>query len=93
MLDRVELADLYQMKALYSSCGLLIRRNLKMVKKWAKWLKLKKKAPELAFAILEEIVEEIEKENTPNIAPMGGGRGGLVGQGRGGRGGGFGEYY
>jgi uncharacterized protein with ATP-grasp and redox domains len=63
VLDRVEMADLYQMKELYSSCGKLIRRNLKMVKKDAKWLELKKKSPELAFNILEEIVEEFENMN------------------------------
>jgi uncharacterized membrane protein YgcG len=83
------------MKALYSSCGLLIRRNLKMVKKEAKWLELKKRAPELAFGILEEIVEEIEKENTP-IASLivSGGRGGFGGRGgRGGRGGGSYSFF
>jgi hypothetical protein len=58
MLDRLELADLYQMKALYSACGHLIRSNLNTVKKEAKWQELKKKSPELAFSILEEFAEE-----------------------------------
>jgi hypothetical protein len=58
VLDRLELADLYQIKALYSSCGQMIRRNLNTVKKEAKWLELKKRAPELAFSILEEFAEE-----------------------------------
>jgi hypothetical protein len=67
-----------------------------MVKKEAKWLELKKRAPELAFAILEEIVEEIEKENTPNIASLivSGGRGGIAGRGgRGGRGGVWSPFF
>jgi hypothetical protein len=59
--DRVELADLYQIKALFSSCGKLIRRNLKMLKKEAKWLDLKNKSPDLAFSILEEFAEEFER--------------------------------
>jgi hypothetical protein len=41
------MAYLYQIQSLYSSCGQLIRRNLEIVKKDAKWLKLKK-SPELA---------------------------------------------
>jgi hypothetical protein len=57
VVDRVELADLYQIKSLYSACGLLIRCNLKMVKKDEKWLELKKKAPELAFSIIEDVDE------------------------------------
>jgi uncharacterized protein with ATP-grasp and redox domains len=57
------MADLYQMKSLHSSCGKLIRRNLNTVKKDAKWLELKKKAPELAFSILEEFEEENENGN------------------------------
>jgi hypothetical protein len=61
--DRLEMADLYQIKSLYSSCGQLIRRNIKTVKKDAKWLELKKKTPELAFSILEQIVEEFENRN------------------------------
>jgi uncharacterized protein with ATP-grasp and redox domains len=63
VLDRLEMADLYQMKSLYSSCGQLIRRNLKILKKDAKWLELKKKASELAFTILEEFAEEFENIN------------------------------
>jgi hypothetical protein len=59
--DRVELADLYQIKALFSSCGKLIRRNLKMLKKEAKWPDLKNKSPDLAFSILEEFAEEFER--------------------------------
>jgi hypothetical protein len=58
VLDRVEMADLYQIKTLYASCGQLIRLNLQMVKKSAKWLDLKKKSSELAFAILEEFAED-----------------------------------
>jgi hypothetical protein len=57
------MADLYQIKLLYSTCSQLIRRHLKMVKKEANWLELKKNAPELAFAILEEFAEEIENRN------------------------------
>jgi uncharacterized protein with ATP-grasp and redox domains len=52
------MADFYHMKKLYSACGLLIRRKLYKVKKEAKWLELKKKAPELALTILEEFAEE-----------------------------------
>jgi hypothetical protein len=48
VLDRLEMADLYQIKSLYFSCGQLMRRNLKMLKKDAKWLELKNKSPELA---------------------------------------------
>jgi uncharacterized protein with ATP-grasp and redox domains len=51
------MADLYQMNELHSVCGQLIGRKMKMVKKDAKWLELKKKAPELAFAILEDVDE------------------------------------
>jgi hypothetical protein len=61
--DRVEIADLYQIKSLYASCGELIRCNLTMIKKEAKWLELKKKSPELAFAILEEFAEDIKKKD------------------------------
>jgi hypothetical protein len=61
--DLVEMADLYQLKSLYSSCGQLIRRNLKNLKKDAKWVALKKKASELAFTILEEFAEEFENIN------------------------------
>jgi hypothetical protein len=57
VIERLEMADLYQTKSLYSSSGQLIRRNLKMVKKEAKWMELKKKSPELALAILEEFAE------------------------------------
>jgi hypothetical protein len=59
VLDRVELADLYHMKELFYSCVqmILIRRNLKILKKDAKWLELKKKSPEVAFSILEEFAE------------------------------------
>jgi hypothetical protein len=57
VLDRLEMADLYQINSLYSACGQLIQSNLKTVKKDAKWLELKKKAPELAFAILEDVEE------------------------------------
>jgi hypothetical protein len=60
VIDRLEKADLYQLKSLYSSCGRLIRRNFKILKKEAKWLELKKKSPELAFSILEEFAEEFE---------------------------------
>jgi hypothetical protein len=55
--DRLEMADLYQIHSLYASCGRLIRRNLNTVKEEAKWLELKKKAPELAFTILEDVDE------------------------------------
>jgi hypothetical protein len=34
-----------------------------MLKKEAKWLELKKNAPELAFSILEEFAEEFENRN------------------------------
>jgi hypothetical protein len=51
------MADLYQINSLYSACGQLIQSNLKTVKKEAKWLELKKRAPELAFAILEDVEE------------------------------------
>jgi hypothetical protein len=57
VLDRLELADLYQTKSLNSACGQLIQSNLKVVKQDAKWLELKKKSPELAFAILEDVDE------------------------------------
>jgi hypothetical protein len=59
VIDRVEIADLYQ-TSLYSFCGQYIRRNLKILKKDAKlkWLELKKKSPGLALAILEEFAEE-----------------------------------
>jgi hypothetical protein len=56
--DRVELADLYPLKLLHSSCRQLIRSNLKMLKKETKWLELKEKARELAFSILEDFAEE-----------------------------------
>jgi hypothetical protein len=55
--DRLQIADLYQLKSLHSFCGQLIRRNLKMVRKDAKWLELKKTVPELAFSILEDVDE------------------------------------
>jgi hypothetical protein len=51
------MTDLYQLKSLYSSCGQLIQANLKTVKKEENWLELKRKAPELAFAILEDVDE------------------------------------
>jgi hypothetical protein len=64
VLDRVEMADLYQMKELYSACSQLIRRNLKTVKKDVKFLELNKKAPELASFLTsdddDEKTEEIE---------------------------------
>jgi hypothetical protein len=63
VLDRLELADLYQLKSLYSACDQLIRRNMKMVKKETKWLELKKKSPELAFSVLEKFVDEYGNEN------------------------------
>jgi hypothetical protein len=56
--DRLEMADLYQIKSLHSACGKLIRCNLEMVKKNAKWQALKKNSPELAFSILEEFADE-----------------------------------
>jgi hypothetical protein len=69
------MADFYQMKALYASCGQLIRRNL--VKKeqarmlgWAgqaKWLELKKKAPEFAFWILKEFADRKGNSNDQRI--------------------------
>jgi hypothetical protein len=59
VLDRVELADLYPMEELFYSCAqiLSIHHNLKILKKDAKWLELKKKSPGLAFSILEEFAE------------------------------------
>jgi hypothetical protein len=60
----MEIADLYQIKSLYSSCNQLIQPNLKTVKKDAKWLELKKNAPELAFSILEEFVDESVRERS-----------------------------
>jgi hypothetical protein len=59
----MEIADLYQIKALYSSCNQLIQPTLKTLKKKDKWLELKKNAPELAFAILEEFVDESGNKN------------------------------
>jgi hypothetical protein len=56
VLDRLELADLYQIQSLYSSCGQWVRRNLKIVKKDAKWLELlKNKAPELALELVRTV--------------------------------------
>jgi hypothetical protein len=63
VIDRVKLADLYQIKSLHSACGQMIRRNLNTVKKEAKWQELKKKSPELAFSILEEFAEEVGGNN------------------------------
>jgi hypothetical protein len=71
VLDRVEMANLYQIKSLYFSCVRMIRRNLNTMEKEAKWLELKKKAPELAFSILEEFAEERGNSNgqqNPNIS-------------------------
>jgi hypothetical protein len=60
VLERLELAELYQINSLYSSCGKLIGYNMKMVKKDAKWLELKTKSPELAISIFEEFGEQFE---------------------------------
>jgi hypothetical protein len=65
VLDRLEMADLYQMKELYSFCGPLIRRNLKMLSNNAKWLELKKKSPELAS--LFNYDDDDEKEEIEGI--------------------------
>jgi hypothetical protein len=68
VLERLELAELYQMKSLYSSCVQMIRRNLSMVETNAKWFELKTKSPELAFSVLEEFAEDIEGlQFTPSI--------------------------
>jgi hypothetical protein len=56
--ERVEMADLYQMRSLYSSCGRLIRSNMRTVKEDAEWLELKKKAPKLVISILEEFSDD-----------------------------------
>jgi hypothetical protein len=63
----MEMADLYQIQSLYSSCGPLILSNLKMLKKEAKWMELKKKSPELTIAILEQFVDEFGNGNDVQI--------------------------
>jgi hypothetical protein len=45
----LEIADLYEIKALSSSCDQLIRSNQEMLKKKAKWQEFEEKAPELAL--------------------------------------------
>jgi hypothetical protein len=56
------MAYLYQIQSLYSSCGQLIRRNLEIVKKDAKWMELKKKAPELALFLTSDDDDEKTEE-------------------------------
>jgi hypothetical protein len=61
VLERLELAELYKIKSLYSSCGKMIQRNMTMLKTDAKWMALKMKSPELVISILEEFAEQFEK--------------------------------
>jgi hypothetical protein len=63
--DRVQLADLYQMRSLYSSCGLMIRCNLRTVTKdVAKWLELKEKSPGFVISILEGFPDDFDQLTT-----------------------------
>jgi hypothetical protein len=63
--DRLEMADLYQLQSLYSACGRLIRRKLKIVRKNAKWQELKSKSPQLALSVLEEFADDCLRCNCP----------------------------
>jgi hypothetical protein len=63
VVDRLVLASVYKMESFIdiTTCGQLIRQNLKKVKANPKWAELKMVGPQLVIAILEEFEDEAVK--------------------------------